>query len=80
MRWRASRRVLASELGPPHDPADNSLPPLDVAWLQPYPDRLLEGIAPAEDQPDAAVVRRETIEIAFLATVQLLRPRQRGRC
>jgi RNA polymerase sigma-70 factor (ECF subfamily) len=75
---RKPRRVLASQLGPPHDPADDPPPPLDVAWLQPYPDRLLEGIAPVEDQPDAAVVRRETVEIAFLATIQLLPPRQRA--
>ena len=75
---RTPRRVLASQLGPPHDPTMPPPPPLDVSWLQPYPDRLLEGVAPAEDQPDAAVVRRETIEIAFMAAIQLLPPRQRA--
>ncbi|HKE50853.1 MAG TPA: RNA polymerase subunit sigma-70, partial [Actinomycetes bacterium] len=50
----------------------------EVPWLQPYPDRLLDEIAPAEDQPDAAVVARETIELAFLAALQVLPPRQRA--
>jgi RNA polymerase sigma-70 factor (TIGR02960 family) len=50
----------------------------DVPWLQPYPDRLLEEIAPAAEEPDAALVGRETIELTFLAVVQLLPPRQRA--
>ena len=50
----------------------------EVSWLQPYPDRLLDEVAPSEDQPDAVVVERETIELAFLAAVQLLPPRQRA--
>src|SRR6478672_7371334 len=33
----------------------------DVPWLQPYPDRLLDEVAPHDDQPDAIVVERETI-------------------
>src|SRR3954453_18325250 len=47
-------------------------------WLQPYPDRLLAEIAPPEEEPDAAVVARETIELTFLAVIQLLPPRQRA--
>jgi len=50
----------------------------EVPWLQPYPDRLLDEIAPADDQPDAVVVARETIELAFLAAMQVLPPRQRA--
>jgi RNA polymerase sigma-70 factor (TIGR02960 family) len=46
----------------------------DIPWLQPFPDRLLPG----EDEPDAVVVARETIELAFLAAVQLVPPRQRA--
>src|SRR5512134_2336443 len=53
-------------------------PLTEVPWLQPYPDRLLEGIAPDEDSPEAAVVARETIELAFIAAIQLLPPRQRA--
>jgi RNA polymerase sigma-70 factor (ECF subfamily) len=65
---RKPRRVLASQLGPP----------ADLPWLEPYPDHLLEGVAAGEDEPANAVVARETIEIAFLATLQLLPPRQRA--
>jgi len=50
----------------------------EVPWLTPYPDRLLDEIAPADDEPDAVVVERETIELAFLAALQVLPPRQRA--
>jgi RNA polymerase sigma-70 factor (ECF subfamily) len=52
----------------------------EVPWLQPYPDRLLDEIeiAPREHEPDAVVVARETIELAFLAVIQLLPARQRA--
>ena len=42
----------------------------EVPWLQPYPDRLLDELAPSDDQPDAIAVDRETIELAFLAAMQ----------
>ena len=50
----------------------------DPPWLQPYPDRLLDEVAPPDDQPDQVVVARETIELAFIAALQLLPPRQRA--
>jgi RNA polymerase sigma-70 factor (ECF subfamily) len=50
----------------------------DIPWLQPYPDQLLDEIAPSDDQPDAVVVARETIELAFLAALQVLPARQRA--
>jgi RNA polymerase sigma-70 factor (ECF subfamily) len=50
----------------------------EVPWLQPYPDQLLDEVAPTEDEPDAVVVERETIELAFLAAMQVLPPRQRA--
>jgi RNA polymerase sigma-70 factor (TIGR02960 family) len=50
----------------------------EVPWLEPYPDRLLDEMAPDDDQPDAVVVGRETIELAFLAALQVLPPRQRA--
>jgi RNA polymerase sigma-70 factor (TIGR02960 family) len=40
----------------------------ELPWLQPYPDRLL----------DDELVARETIELTFLAVIQLLPPRQRA--
>jgi RNA polymerase sigma-70 factor (TIGR02960 family) len=50
----------------------------EVSWLQPYPDRLLDEVAPSELEPDAVAVNRETIELAFLAAMQHLPPRQRA--
>jgi RNA polymerase sigma-70 factor (ECF subfamily) len=50
----------------------------DLPWLQPYPDRLLDEIAPPEDEPDAVVVARETIALAYVAVIQRLPPRQRA--
>ncbi|MFI7537046.1 RNA polymerase subunit sigma-70 [Streptosporangium sp. NPDC049376] len=50
----------------------------DLPWLQPYPDRLLDQVAPGETEPDAVLVTRETIELAFLAVIQLLPPKQRA--
>ena len=50
----------------------------EVGWLTPYPDRLLDQIPSAEDEPDAVAVARETIELAFLAALQVLPPRQRA--
>jgi RNA polymerase sigma-70 factor (ECF subfamily) len=50
----------------------------EVTWLQPFPDRLLEQAAPSDTEPDAVVVARETIELAFLVAVQHLPPRQRA--
>jgi RNA polymerase sigma-70 factor (TIGR02960 family) len=50
----------------------------EVPWLQPYPDQLLDELAPSDDEPDAVVVERETIELAFLAALQVLPARQRA--
>jgi RNA polymerase sigma-70 factor (TIGR02960 family) len=49
----------------------------DVPWLQPYPDQLLEVAAP-EGEPGDALVERETIELTFLAVIQVLPPAQRA--
>lgn len=54
-------------------------PPARITWLQPYPDdELPSSSASAEEQPEAAAVSRETLELVFLAAVQHLPPRQRA--
>jgi RNA polymerase sigma-70 factor (TIGR02960 family) len=62
----------------------------DIPWLEPYPDRLLDQAAPHTpdpqdpygqghaDDPQAVTIGRETIELTFLAVIQLLPPRQRA--
>lgn len=72
------RRVMPPDVAGAGDPAVPPSPPMDLPWLQPYPDRLLEPVSPAEDEPPAAVVARETIELAFIAAIQHLPPRQRA--
>ena len=59
----------------PAPPGDGSF---EVPWLQPYPDHLLEGLPADEAEPDAAVVAKETIELAFMVAIQHLPPRQRA--
>ncbi len=72
------RRVLPPEVAAAADPHPDPGPPADLPWLQPYPDRLLESVARPQDEPHTAVVTRETIELAFVAAIQHLPPRQRA--
>ena len=68
---RRRPRVLPVDVAPAADP-EGDLPPIaaDVPWLEPYPDRLVD--------PHEAAVARETLEIAFVAAIQHLPPRQRA--
>src|SRR5712692_1959633 len=81
---RAPRRVMPPDVAPAaaFDPSvePSAEPPWapELPWLQPYPDHLLEPTSPSETEPEALVVSRETIELAYLAAVQHLPPRQRA--
>ena len=76
---RTPRRFMPPDLGPPAgDPHVAPTWAPEIRWLQPYPDRLLEPMAPGDTQPDVVVVSRETIELAYLAAIQHLPPRQRA--
>ena len=50
----------------------------EVAWLEPYPDVLLEGLPDAAPGPEARYEAREAISVAFVTALQLLPPRQRA--
>jgi RNA polymerase sigma-70 factor (TIGR02960 family) len=50
----------------------------EIAWLQPYPDRLLEGIVDAAPGPQARYEAKETVALAFVSGLQHLAPRQRA--
>src|SRR5258708_17487968 len=72
---RSRRRIQVVD--PPG--AQDQPPSFDeVPWLQPFPDRLLADTVPGGSEPDAVVVAKETIELAFLAAIQHLPPRPRG--
>jgi RNA polymerase sigma-70 factor (ECF subfamily) len=51
---------------------------VELPWLQPFPDRLLDLATPSEAEPEAVVTSKETVELAFLAAIQHLPPRQRA--
>jgi RNA polymerase sigma-70 factor (ECF subfamily) len=53
-------------------------PPTEVAWLEPYPDSNLEGIADEALNPEARFASREAVRLAFVAANQQLPPRQRA--
>ncbi len=61
---------------PQHDTATG--PTMDLPWLQPYPDRLLEEVASSDKDPEAQIVTKETIELAYLVALQALSPSQRA--
>jgi RNA polymerase sigma-70 factor (TIGR02960 family) len=50
----------------------------EPTWVEPYPDILLESIIDAAPGPDARYETRETVELAFIAALQHLPPRQRA--
>ena len=64
---RSSRRVMPPDLVPGSAGYAEPVWDHEIPWLQPYPDHLLEPVAPSEAEPDAVVVSRETIELAYLA-------------
>jgi RNA polymerase sigma-70 factor, ECF subfamily len=47
-------------------------------WLEPYPDVLLEDLPDRSPGPAARLEARESIELAFIAALQHLPPRQRA--
>src|SRR3954452_9841415 len=68
---RRAPRLLPADVAPAADP-EADVPPVasDVLWLDPYPDRLVD--------PHEVAAARETLEIAFVAAIQHLPPRQRA--
>jgi RNA polymerase sigma-70 factor (ECF subfamily) len=71
-------RVLPSGLTGPYDGPDrppSSLAPGEVSWLEPLPDA---WIAPPAKDPAAAVIERESLRLALIASLQHLPARQRA--
>ena len=50
----------------------------EVAWLQPYPDELLEQLPDRREGPEDVALAKETVELAFIAAIQHLAPLPRA--
>jgi RNA polymerase sigma-70 factor, ECF subfamily len=51
---------------------------IDVSYLQPYPDRLLDELGTSETDPAATAETRESVALAFMTALQCLRPTPRA--
>jgi RNA polymerase sigma-70 factor (ECF subfamily) len=73
------KRVLPIDYGPPA--ADARADPGErlagSVWIEPYPDEAI-GVADGYAAPEARYERRESVELAFIAALQHLLPRQRA--
>jgi RNA polymerase sigma-70 factor (ECF subfamily) len=72
---RRDRRILPADHGPPtteHERPDAPL--VESIWIEPFPDDALA----ADVSPAARYELRESIELAFIAALQHLPPRQRA--
>lgn len=76
---RAERRALPVDLDSQAGSAvdHTAQPASDVRWIGPFPDGLIDD-EPAREDPVACFERREAIELAFIAALQHLPPRQRA--
>ena len=76
---RRPSRTLPQDFSPAADPMRPLSPPItEIVLLEPYPNHLLGELAGRASDPEATYLFRESIELAFLAVVQLLPPRQRA--
>jgi RNA polymerase sigma-70 factor, ECF subfamily len=75
---RRPKLVLPIDYGPATDPHDGPGEPLvESVWIEPYPDERL-GLEAALAGPEARYEQRESVELAFIAALQLLPARQRA--
>ena len=74
-----SRRPLPTGLGqPPGDPSVPVVEDRSVPWLEPLPDRMLWGEGSSAPDPAEAAVASEGVQLAVVAALQDLPPRQRA--
>jgi RNA polymerase sigma-70 factor (ECF subfamily) len=75
---RRPKRVLPIDYGPASDPHESIGEPLvESVWIEPYPDERV-GVEDGFAAPEARYEQRESVELAFIAALQHLPPRQRA--
>ena len=75
---RRPKRVLPIDYGPATDPHDGlGMPVVETVWIEPYPDETL-GVEDGLAAPEARFEQRESLELAFVAALQLLPATQRA--
>jgi RNA polymerase sigma-70 factor (ECF subfamily) len=75
---RPKRRVLPIDYSPSAEAGAGPAAPLpESTWIEPYPDETV-GLGDGYAGPEARYERRESIELAFIAALQHLPPRQRA--
>jgi RNA polymerase sigma-70 factor, ECF subfamily len=75
---RRPKRVLPVDYGPAADPHGGpGEPVIESVWVEPYPDETL-GLEDGLAAPEARYEQRESVELAFIAALQLLPPNQRA--
>ena len=73
-----TQRLLPDQHLPATDQMPNGRPATDIAWLEPYPDSNLEGMPDHSPSPETRYASGESVQLAFLAAIQELPPRQRA--
>jgi RNA polymerase sigma-70 factor, ECF subfamily len=74
---RRPKRVLPVDYAPHANASDSPEPSTMAIWLEPYPDEML-GLEDGYAAPEARYEQREAVELAFVAALQHLPPRQRA--
>jgi RNA polymerase sigma-70 factor (ECF subfamily) len=74
----SAHRFLEQPGRPSSDGPASGGPAAGFSWLEPYPDAELPGLVDGEPGPDARYETREAVQLAFVAAIQLLPPRQRA--
>ena len=74
---RRPRRTLSVEHGPPRRATDDLGEPAGPVWLEPWPDEV-PASEPGHTDPAASYLRRESVELAFVAALQHLPATQRA--